>query len=229
MRNVPHPVVVVTASDPANSKDQVESAFRGMTISSFNTVTLSPRPYVSFNVKVPSATHSAISRSGFFLVHILSASSSGASIADAFARGANTNGEAFRDIASKATNASNVQIFAGKGTQGAPLLAGDGVSRVLRCKTTPEKQLTVEDHVVLIAEVISIVSSPRSSKDTRESRTQDEELGQPTALLYGNQAYRRWGTAFEAKNSKGTKPETTSDIHKTLGLNVRRGDEIESL
>ena len=58
MRRVPYPVAIITATDPSGRPDT--SAFRGMTVSSFNTVTLSPRPVISFNVRRPSETLNAL-------------------------------------------------------------------------------------------------------------------------------------------------------------------------
>ncbi|KAI9717229.1 MAG: hypothetical protein M1828_007250 [Chrysothrix sp. TS-e1954] len=233
MRSVPHPVVVVTASDPATSTDDTESAFRGMTISSFNTVTLSPRPYVSFNVKLPSVTHSALTTSGTFLVHLLSSSSLGVHIADAFAKGSNTRGEAFRSLVQEKRDGLEVQVFAGKGTEGAPLLASDGVLKVLRCRMLPGKEVTVEDHVVIVAEVAGILSPPKNQSRTNDQEPQARPEEQQLSLLYGNQGYRQWGRAL-AHDSPQTRAEASDEnihdtpIHRTIGLNVRRGDENTS-
>ncbi|EFW18679.1 hypothetical protein D8B26_005501 [Coccidioides posadasii str. Silveira] len=84
MRLVPHPVAIITSTHP-NSR--AESAFRGMTVSSFNTVTLYPEPVVSFNAKVPSETYDAIRLSKRFLVHLLSSNAATANLAREFSRG----------------------------------------------------------------------------------------------------------------------------------------------
>lgn len=233
MRSMPHPVVVVTASNPSSSEESSEASFRGMTVSSFNTVTLLPRPYVSFNIRTPSATHSALSKSGTFLVHMLSASRSGARIADAFARGTNAQGEAFQQLAARHDEDNEIQIFAGKGTQGAPLLAGDGIMRVLRCRTLPDKEVVVEDHVVLVAEVLGILSPPTSLKRGADDLSRGDSPESERGLLYGSQAYRQWGPDIKPENASAEREvaqegTAQSPIHRTMGLNVRRGDENES-
>jgi flavin reductase (DIM6/NTAB) family NADH-FMN oxidoreductase RutF len=58
-----------------------------MTVSSFNTVTLTPQPVISFNVRRPSETLHALLTSGRFLVHLLSPTQETAALARDFARG----------------------------------------------------------------------------------------------------------------------------------------------
>lgn len=84
MRKVPHPVAIITSTDPTSSE---VTAFRGMTVSSFNTVTLHPQPVVSFNIKLPSETYNAIDTSSRFLVHLLSPRDVTAKLAWEFAKG----------------------------------------------------------------------------------------------------------------------------------------------
>ncbi|KAI5808776.1 flavin reductase like domain-containing protein [Peziza echinospora] len=66
MRHMVHPVVIVTtatSSDPAD--------WRGITLSSFNTVSLDPLPLVSFNIRNPSACAKAMLERGEFVVHTM--------------------------------------------------------------------------------------------------------------------------------------------------------------
>ncbi|KAL1958204.1 hypothetical protein VTO42DRAFT_5060 [Malbranchea cinnamomea] len=84
MRRVPHPVAIITSTDP---NAPVQTAFRGMTVSSFNTVTLYPDPVVSFNAKVPSETYNAILSSSRFLVHLLAPNPTTARLAREFSKG----------------------------------------------------------------------------------------------------------------------------------------------
>ncbi|RLL99426.1 hypothetical protein CFD26_107774 [Aspergillus turcosus] len=84
MRRVPYPVAIITATDP---QGPVEKAFRGMTVSSFNTVTLHPSPVISFNVRRPSETLTALQSSGRFLVHLLAPTPATAALARDFSRG----------------------------------------------------------------------------------------------------------------------------------------------
>ncbi|PGH11647.1 hypothetical protein AJ79_04787 [Helicocarpus griseus UAMH5409] len=85
MRRVPHPVAIITSTDPTCRT--AKSALRGMTVSSFNTVTLYPEAIVSFNVKLPSETFNAITTSSRFLVHLLAPTHETARLARDFARG----------------------------------------------------------------------------------------------------------------------------------------------
>ncbi|KAL4989143.1 flavin reductase like domain-containing protein [Aspergillus falconensis] len=98
MRRVPYPVAIITSTDPNPSTTPTPSSptdntapftfrFRGMTVSSFNTVTLTPHPVISFNVRRPSETLHALLSSGRFLVHLLATDLATASLARDFARG----------------------------------------------------------------------------------------------------------------------------------------------
>ncbi|KAH8427964.1 flavin reductase family protein [Aspergillus melleus] len=86
MRRVPYPVAIITSTDPSEPNNPPR-AFRGMTVSSFNTVTLRPDPIISFNVRHPSETLAALQSSGRFLVHLLAADQVPASLARDFSRG----------------------------------------------------------------------------------------------------------------------------------------------
>ncbi|KAL4759163.1 flavin reductase family protein [Aspergillus foveolatus] len=98
MRRIPYPVAIITSTDPnpfpppthpspTDQTSQFASRFRGMTVSSFNTVTLTPHPVISFNVRRPSETLHALISSGRFLVHLLATDLATASLARDFARG----------------------------------------------------------------------------------------------------------------------------------------------
>jgi Flavin reductase like domain len=58
-----------------------------MTVSSFNTVTLHPKPIITFNVRQPSETLAALQSSGRFLVHLLAPNRRTARLAHDFSRG----------------------------------------------------------------------------------------------------------------------------------------------
>lgn len=64
MRKIPHSVMVIHSANELGEN-------RSLLVSSFNTVTLSPTPLVSFNIKLPSRTHSAITSSGIFTASAL--------------------------------------------------------------------------------------------------------------------------------------------------------------
>ena len=225
MRRVPHPITVITSSTPITDHGSPESAFRGMTVSSFNSVAIEPVPLVSFNVRVPSATHSAMTSSadeGVFLAHLLNANPIGAHIANTFAKGSNRDGEAFEELATSVfAREDQVQIFAGAGTRGAPLIAGHGVMQILRCKLVPGKEIDIGDHKVIIAEVLGMVS-----QSGRKKQGSEKQCG----LVYSDQRYRSVGSAIQIE-SRTSRPEdeiasqAEKGVRQTAGLNVRRGDE----
>lgn len=227
MRRIPHSAVVITASAEATSPDSIpEASFRGMTISSFNTVSLSPTPLVSFNVKMPSATYSALRSSGTFLVHMLHATTAGAQICDVFAKGNGSTGDAFRHLVSSSKGESSaVKVFSGTGTNGAPLVAAPGVLRVLKCKVLPGKEVQVGEHVVVIGEVLSILSTPGSSPASwKENQASEGRMG----LIYADRQYHKLGeelTLLEEPGLRTTFSELPNDVRQTMGLNIRRGDE----
>ncbi|KAA8568839.1 hypothetical protein EYC84_007819 [Monilinia fructicola] len=106
MRHVPHAVVVLTTPylHPDNLiHDPSRKTFHaaGMTLSSFTTLTLSPDPIITFNIKRPSRTLDALKatqhpdtialvpseRERRFHIHILQCNPAGAKIANHFSRG----------------------------------------------------------------------------------------------------------------------------------------------
>ncbi|KAF2459459.1 flavin reductase like domain-containing protein [Lineolata rhizophorae] len=88
MRSLPYPVVIITARDPSSptttSPSPPPSTLHGMTVSSFQTLSLTPHPLVSFNVKLPSHTHAALQAAGCFRAHLLAATPVGAALARRF-------------------------------------------------------------------------------------------------------------------------------------------------
>ncbi|KAL8695704.1 MAG: hypothetical protein Q9224_003224 [Gallowayella concinna] len=64
MREMPHPLTVIVAQGKKSSRKSKQPA--GLLVSSFNTVTLHPAPYISFNIKLPSSTFEEIKKSRTF-------------------------------------------------------------------------------------------------------------------------------------------------------------------
>ncbi|TGO28647.1 hypothetical protein BPAE_0025g00560 [Botrytis paeoniae] len=102
MRHVPHSVVILTTSNLHPKSGEPSIAAAAMTLSSFTTLTLSPEPIITFNIKRPSRTLDALkalypvgSASSFakdkperwFHIHLLEANTSGAQLANHFSRG----------------------------------------------------------------------------------------------------------------------------------------------
>lgn len=96
MRQLPHPVVVITTLENMRSVARLEDILdkkfprpipRAMTVSSFTSLSIEPVPRVTFNVTLPSTTYEAIMKCGRFNAHILSGDDHGARIAELFTRG----------------------------------------------------------------------------------------------------------------------------------------------
>ncbi|KAH9909937.1 flavin reductase like domain-containing protein [Xylariomycetidae sp. FL2044] len=94
MRQVPHPVVVVTALESPHGEHPVQEQRIpvpvAMTLSSFTSLAIRPTPMVTFNASLPSRTYSAVQSCRAFNIHILSGDHSGARLADRFTRGNNS-------------------------------------------------------------------------------------------------------------------------------------------
>ncbi|KAL4412484.1 flavin reductase like domain-containing protein [Colletotrichum abscissum] len=137
MRRLAHSVVVATATDRAGRP-------RGMTMSSFVSLSMEPVPLVTFNVRTPSRTLDAIRESGgVFNVHVLAEGGEGARVADLFTRGNAGAGEGlFEGLP------GGVEVVEEDGE--APLLEGKGVLYVIKCRALGEGMVRVRDHVVVV-------------------------------------------------------------------------------
>ena len=84
MRSTPNHLTAIVASSPelVKSTDEPARTAFGLLVSSFNTVTLHPKPFVSFNIKRPSSTYDAICQSGSFVASGICS----ATTADVFAK-----------------------------------------------------------------------------------------------------------------------------------------------
>ena len=121
-------------------------------------------------------------------------------------------------------------MLSGRSTQGAPLIAGNGVIQALRCRILEGKEIDVEDHKVLVAEVLGIVNAPEMRRGQGGS-VQDAEgsLG----LSYGGRRYRSVGAEIAFNEEQDAGPESAhageqEPVHRTMGMNIRRGDEQSS-
>jgi flavin reductase (DIM6/NTAB) family NADH-FMN oxidoreductase RutF len=161
-----------------------------MTVSSFTTLTLTPMPIVTFNIRRPSQTLNAISQSKQFFIHILSATESGARVADAFTKG--NAPDVFRNRAFEVLRRRGSSSTEGLDP---PLLAADGIMKVLRCQVLEDRGLLeVGDHVLVLGEVISIIEpAPKGEAEV-------EERG----LCYLDSEYRQVGPVIELPKDKPT-------------------------
>ena len=151
MRLVPHPVAVITSTDPTPS--QPGDSWRGATVSSFNTVTFTPSPIISFNIKRQSATFTAIANSRLFNVHLLNEGSESERIAGKFASG--NEGRPFHDGDSKIEGF--VRREEEKDRRKPPVLGSGGVTAFrLACEHVQDKTVDIGDHVVVFGRVIEV-------------------------------------------------------------------------
>ncbi|CRK14022.1 hypothetical protein HYQ45_017920 [Verticillium longisporum] len=169
MRLLPHSVVVCTATNPADNTP------RAMTMSSLTSLTVHPTPLVTFNVATPSRTLTAVKGARRFNIHVLRGGTDGAAVADWFTRG----------------NAEGQHVFSGLGREGpavtadmrgeAPVLRGEGVLYVLRCRVLDDAPaqglMRVRDHVIVVGEVVEIIKGEEDGED---------EFG----LVYADRRYR---------------------------------------
>jgi flavin reductase (DIM6/NTAB) family NADH-FMN oxidoreductase RutF len=151
MRHVPHPVVVLTAASPSSSHG-LPSQPLGIAVSSFNTVTLDP-PTISFNIRRPSQTLSAIhADGGRFRVHFLAPRAKSARIAGLFTQG--NHEEAYRLRREIMGMSLDLEVGRGSGGGGggrAAKIVDECVVACLECVLV--KEVEVGDHVIAVAGV----------------------------------------------------------------------------
>lgn len=193
MRRVPYPVAIITATDPHDGTDK---AFRGMTVSSFNTVTLSPEPVISFNVRRPSETLSALQASSRFLVHLLAPGPVTAALARDFSKGNHNlkilSGEGDYEFAAHASDpASKPLPLLRRKTRLATDKEADGTDDfpfVFECQLHP-KSVDVYDHTIVVGIVVRALSPHLAHPDPHAGTTSAGEL----CLTYANTRFWEMG------------------------------------
>ncbi|KAJ9324418.1 hypothetical protein DTO027B5_4269 [Paecilomyces variotii] len=175
MRQVPHPVAIITATDP--NSPTANEAYRGMTVSSFNTVTLYPEPVISFNVKRPSETLHALQTSGHFHVHLLAPSKATAKLARDFSRGNNNLQIVKGEGGFEFFSADSGSETTGQG-RGPPVLQRrrkDNSNKdendsaiidfpfIFECRAHPQK-IEVYDHTIVLGTVVRTLRHPAAGR-----------------------------------------------------------------
>lgn len=193
MRLLPHSVVVLTSSEKAADGSLSP---RAMTMSSLTSLTLRPVPLVTFNIATPSRTLSALEGAGHFNIHILRDTVAGARVADWFSRGNAEGHRVFEGLSGASSVARQQQGPDGPGCLATlhadqpPLLEGDGVLYVMRCRLLEDAPLgglvPVRDHVIVVAEVVEIIEGRHVDA---EKGTREDDFG----LVYADRRYRRLG------------------------------------
>lgn len=199
MRSLTHPVALVTSCtrDKLTMESQRQVG-RGVIVSSFNSVTLDPRPIVSFNLKVPSRSWDAIRRSMRLCIHLLEASSRGAAIAQVFTKSHDQPFSTLRGL--------GFEITANRGNL-PPLVSDEAGSVLARMEAVllHDKCVTVGDHVIVLAEVVDIVSK-------------NEGTGDVDGLSYAKQGYRMRGQELVPDEVPLEVPAIVRDIDDPLML-----------
>lgn len=196
MRSTPHPLTVIISHPPprqfqddasatsetqhneptADAKgfdlDQIPK-IAGLLVSSFNTVTLTPKPYVSFNVRLPSSTYCAIEASNEFTASGLI----DARVADTFVKRKLTlreiwGGNAWHDLVE----------------MDGRLKEGKGGTWWMRCRLSRDKCTVVGDHMVVVAKVLEAGGY---------------KGGEGIGLVYAEGEYRKVGEVVNVDEEKG--------------------------
>jgi flavin reductase (DIM6/NTAB) family NADH-FMN oxidoreductase RutF len=201
MRRVPYPVAVITATDPTGPADT--TSFRGMTVSSFNTVTLTPEPVISFNVRRPSETLNALLASGRFLVHLLAPSPATATLARDFSKGNTTLASMLSGHGEFEFGAWTAeQRLGGEDERPLPILRRRGSDMekrldfpfVFECRLHPQK-IDVHDHSIVLGTVLRAIESsvnlPPGQSCVAESP--DEHSPEHLCLTYANTKFWKMG------------------------------------
>jgi len=139
MRALPGPIVVLTA---AKYCERAPNIYRGITISSFSSLSMSPEPLVTFNIKSelkpdvkPSRALHTLRKAPHFLIHIINDTPEGVRLANFFAT---VHEHQFTPEAQEKGGFEVEELTGFRQTVGLPLvlprLKGKGISRVLRCE-----------------------------------------------------------------------------------------------
>lgn len=156
----PSPVAILTTSTSSSTKNgeaTIEAQDYGVTLSSLTSLSLDPKPLLTFNVKVLTRTFSILrqSESPRILVHLLKSTSEGRALAEVFSRGYRS--QPFRDQSLQISRWKKDWLPVVEWNSGIQSGSGEnGVERVLVCRILPER-LYVQDHVILVAEVLDIL------------------------------------------------------------------------
>lgn len=213
LRTLTHPVVVVASTQPGPRMTQDRA--RGVTVSSFNTVTLQPQPIVSFNLKLPSSSWDAIKKSGIFRANVIAGTSRGAAIAQTFTKQHDKPYKGFVEL-------DEMGLATTIKKNGPPKIRdphGHGINASLTIELLLEKCIEVEDHVIVVGMVRRI----------------DAINSHSLALSYAMRGYRGVDGPIEPDYTRiiGEEefdPQTNIEdvaARATTGGEVRREEEVD--
>ena len=177
------PVALITSTMPGGNAGNAQPGPRGVTVSSFTSVALSPTPIISFNLKMPSRTWDAIQQSRRLSVSLLVASPQGAAVAQAFTRPYERPEEPFESVARLG---GEVALH----LDGRPpvITWRDAVYATIDAELYQTRSIRFGDHRIVIANAMGI------SYDQEEAAVGLADVG---ALAYGMRGYRGLGGGIE--------------------------------
>lgn len=145
----------------------------GLLVSSLNTVTLYPRPYVSFNIRLPSRTYATIQASNGFTASGLKDTR----VAEAFTKRKPTRGDLFGEY-----------VWRGLVESDGRLKKGNGGTWWMRCRLSRDKCVEVGDHMLVVAKVLECGGY---------------EGGEGIGLVYAEGSYRKVGEVVDVEDVNG--------------------------
>jgi flavin reductase (DIM6/NTAB) family NADH-FMN oxidoreductase RutF len=197
LRHITQPVALVTSFARKNNEPDKTKRARGITVSSFSTVTLHPVPVVSFNIRVPSRSWDAISESGHLRVHLLKATPEGAAAAHAFTLPYDLPHEPFEHLSRPGVHATmfhkSLKPAMSPRIRWKEAIHADAVAKLL-----PEKCIQVGDHMIVVAEVVDVNLST------------DHVASGAGALAYGMKGYRQLGSEIKPMELKPAEKEVVA-------------------
>ena len=233
LRTLTHPVVLITSAVRRDETpiDRGLKFSRGVTVSSFNTITLTPKPIISFNLRIPSRTWDALVDSNLLCVHILSASPEGAAVAHAFTQPYGRPSEPFERLSQNGAFIAT-SFLKSSLLMRPPLVARDGVLCYINAKLMREKCVEAGDHVVVVAEVTRVRFPWDENGELWRSALEEAD-----GLAYARREYRGVGTAVEpleipklevSKVGDGQNVENTAEKkdEEATTLDDKNGTEI---
>jgi flavin reductase (DIM6/NTAB) family NADH-FMN oxidoreductase RutF len=192
MRAVPNPIAVITASTATSPTPDFSQCYAA-TLSSFTTVTLSPSPIISFNLRRPSRTLDAILAAGGFRVHILPANAWGKDIAKSVLERRHSAALEYLAGSSKhaVTEVTNKQLENKEGIH-APLIRGQAVLADLECEVYQKAE--VGDHAVIFAQVLKTTQNKTLQRIAGDGK---DFVPEECALVYHDGDYASVGARIK--------------------------------
>lgn len=201
MTSLASPAVILTTAN----KDLKTGILhpRGLTASSFNSLSIKPWPLITFNIQVPSHAADAmrnsnpdVDESKLFAINILPATRSAAKTCRAFAGGLGPNVNPFThpDIAPylsfEGLNSRNLE-FKDQAVDDQDLVLSNRILEIPVFKTakavlycTQQKAIAVADHEIWVAKVLHV--------DVQMNETQSSQLN--ATLVYHNRKFHQLGS-----------------------------------